>query len=120
MNNQDSDNSESEDRSDDHSDDSPAEDAPRAQPLPCMLIAQWLKKSNKGFDGAEWGGNAYPMIILMIIAKDVGVRMMKKYFEIKVSKALPQNKFWKRLSLFSDEDYQAAKDEFGKNLLGRR
>ena len=55
----------------------------------------------------------------MNVAKEVGVRMMKEYFEIEASKATPQYGFRKVLNLFGDEGYQAAKDELEKNLLGR-
>ena len=40
----------------------------------------------------------------MIIAKDVDARMMKEYFEIKVSKATPQYVFQKGLNLFGNGD----------------
>ena len=55
----------------------------------------------------------------MIIAKEVGVRMIKDYFEIEASKATQQYGFQKGSNLFGDEGYQAAKDELEKNLFGR-
>ena len=55
----------------------------------------------------------------MIIVKEVGVRMMKEYFEIELSKATPWYGFRKRLKLFGNKGYQAAKDELKKTLLGR-
>ena len=51
-------------------------------------------------------------------AEQAGVRMMKEYFEIEASKSTPQYGFRKGLRLFGDKGYQAAKDEFKKNLLG--
>ena len=59
------------------------------------------------------------MILSMIITKEVGFRMMKKYFEIQALKATPQYRFRKRLKRFGNKGYQAAKDELEKNLLGR-
>ena len=55
----------------------------------------------------------------MIVAKEVGVRMMKEYFKIEASKATPQYRFRKGLKLFGDQGYQAAKHELKANLLGR-
>ena len=49
----------------------------------------------------------------------MGVWMMKEYFEIEVSKAIPQYRFQKEINLFGDESYQVSKDELEKNLLGR-
>ena len=54
-----------------------------------------------------------------MVAEQAGVRMMKEYFENKASKATPQYGFRKRLTLFGDEGYQAAKNELKVNLLGR-
>ena len=44
-------------------------------------------------------------------AEDVGVRMMKEYFEIEASKVTPQYGFRKGLKLFDVEGYQVTKDE---------
>ena len=55
----------------------------------------------------------------MVVAEQVGVRMMKEYFEIEVSKSTPQYGFRKGLKLFGDKGYQAAKDKLEGNLLGR-
>ena len=55
----------------------------------------------------------------MVIAEEVGVRMMKEYFEIEASKATPQHEFRKGLKLFGDKGYQVAKNELKVNLLGR-
>ena len=54
-----------------------------------------------------------------MVAEQVGVRMMKEYFEIEASKATPQYRFRKGLTLFRDEGYQAAKNKLKVNLLGR-
>ena len=47
------------------------------------------------------------MLSSMIIAKDVGVRMMKEYFEIEASKTTQQYGFRKQLKLFGRKGYQA-------------
>ena len=59
------------------------------------------------------------MVLAMIVAEQVGVRMMKKYFEIEASKATPQYGFRKALTLFGNKGYQAAKNELKVNLLER-
>ena len=59
------------------------------------------------------------LISSMVIAEEVGARMMKEYFKIEASKATPQYGFRKGLKLFSNKDYQAAKNELMVNLLGR-
>ena len=53
----------------------------------------------------------------MIVAEEVGIRMMKEYFEIEASKATPQYGFRKGLKLFSDKGYQVTKDALKVNLL---
>ena len=55
----------------------------------------------------------------MMVAEHVGIKMMKEYFEIEASKATSQYGFRKGLKLFGDEGYQATKNEFKVNLLGR-
>ena len=55
----------------------------------------------------------------MVIAEEVGVRMMKEYFKIEASKATPQYVFRKGLKLFGEEGYQAAKNEITVDLFGR-
>ena len=77
-----------------------------------------LQGSNKGLNGALLG-DVYPMIMSMIMVQDLGVRMMKEYFEIKTSKATLQYRFRKRLNLSSNEGYQATKDDLQKDLLER-
>ena len=59
------------------------------------------------------------MILTMVVAEQVGVRMMKEYFKIEASKSTPQYGFRKGLKLFGDEGYQATKNELEVNLLGR-
>ena len=59
------------------------------------------------------------MVESIIIAEDVGVRIMKEYFETKASKVIPQFGFWKGLNLFGNKGYQTAKDELEKNILRR-
>ena len=50
--------------------------------------------------------NAYGhMVFAMMVAEQVGVRIMKEYFGIKASKATPQYRFGKGLKLFSDKGY---------------
>ena len=46
----------------------------------------------------------------MMVVEQVGVYMMKEYFEIEASKSTPQYRFRKGLKLFGDEGYQAAKN----------
>ena len=56
----------------------------------------------------------------MMVAEDVGVRLMNQYFEIEASKGTPQYGFRNGLKLFGDKGYyQATKDELKVNLLGR-
>ena len=55
----------------------------------------------------------------MVVAEQVGIRMMKDSFEIEASKATPQSGIRKELKLFGDKGYQAAKNELKVNLLGR-
>ena len=74
------------------------------------LGSKGSKGSNKRLYGTSWGG-AYPMIGSMVIAKDVGDRMMKEYFEVEASKETPQYRFQKGLNLYGNEGYQAAKDK---------
>ena len=59
------------------------------------------------------------MVSSMMVAEEVGVRMMKQYFEMDVSKVTPQYGFRKGLKLFGDKGYQATKDNLKVNLLGR-
>ena len=59
------------------------------------------------------------MILAMMVAEQVGVRMMKEYFEIEAAKATPHYGFRQGLKLFGDKDYQAAKNKLKVNLLGR-
>ena len=59
------------------------------------------------------------MVLAMMVAERVGVRMMKEYFKIEASNATPQYGFRKGLKLFSDEGYQATKNELKVNLLER-
>ena len=59
------------------------------------------------------------MVLVMMVAEQVGVRMMIEYFKIEASKATPKYGFRKRLKLFDDKGYQAAKNELKVNLLGR-
>ena len=55
----------------------------------------------------------------MMVAEDVGVRMMREYFEIEASKATPQYGFRKGLKLFGDKGYQVTKDKLKVKLLRR-
>ena len=73
-----------------------------------------------GLDGPHWMGSYICFTLsAMVVAEQVGVRMIKEYFEIEASRSTPQYGFRKRLKLFSDEGYQAAKNELEVNLLGR-
>ena len=46
-----------------------------------------------------------PMLSAMMIAEQVGVRMIEEYFKIEASKSTPQYRFRKGLELFGDEGY---------------
>ena len=70
-------------------------------------------------NGIAWKSSYSHMVEAMVVAEQVGVRMMKEYFEIKVSKATPQYGFWKGLTLFGDKSYQAVKNELKVDLLRR-
>ena len=76
-----------------------------------------LRELDSDIDGSVWQSGAH-MVSAMMVAKQVGVRMMKEYFEIEASKATPQYGFRKGLTLFGDKGYQAAKNELKVNLLG--
>ena len=70
-------------------------------------------------NGKVWKVSYSHMVLTMMVAEQVGVRMMKEYFKIEASKATPQYGLRKGLKLFSDKRYQAAKNELKVNLLGR-
>ena len=59
------------------------------------------------------------MVSSMMVAEDVGIRMMKEYFEIEASKETQQYGFRKGMNLFGNGDYPVTKDELKVNLLGR-
>ena len=69
--------------------------------------------------GSFWESSYSHVVSSMVIAEQVGVRMMKEYFKIKASKASPQYGFRKGLKLFGDKSYQAAKNKLKVNLLRR-
>ena len=90
LNNQDSNDSDSNHGSDsDYNDgsdntlgDTSPEDDPRAQTqLPYILRNLGSKGSDKELNKSSWD-DAYPRIAPTIITKDVGIRMIKQYFEI--------------------------------------
>ena len=68
-------------------------------------------------DGIAWESSYSHMVLAMVIAEQVGVRMMKEYFKIEASKATSQYGFRKGLNLFGKKGYQAAKYELKVNLL---
>ena len=92
MDSQDFNDSDFNDGNDNYLDDSPIEVAQLPRMLRTLLRPM---KSKKGFDGLA---RAHPCLKIasIIIAEDVGVRMMKEYFEIKVSKTTPQYGFRKK------------------------
>ena len=55
----------------------------------------------------------------MVVVKEVGVKMIKEYFEIETSKTSPQYGFRKGLKLFSNKGYETVNNELEKNLLVR-
>ena len=67
----------------------------------------------------QMGSYICPMVSVLGVVEQAGIQMMKKYFEIEVSKSTPQYGFRKGLKLFGDEGYQAAKNKLKVNLLGR-
>ena len=78
-----------------------------------------LRKIKSNLDGPKWKSTYGHMVLAMMVAKQVGVRMMKEYFEIEASTATLQYGFKKGLKLFGDKGYQATKKELKVNLLGR-
>ena len=78
-----------------------------------------VRRLDSDLDGRGWESTGSHMVSAMKVAEQVGVRMMKEYFEIEASKATPQYGFRKGLTLFGDKGYKAAKNELKVNLLGR-
>ena len=77
-------------------------------------------KNNTGLDRPHWGAShTCPILLAMVVAEQVGVRIMNEHFEIEASKSMTQYGFRKGLKLFGDERYQAAKNKLEVNLLGR-
>ena len=64
-----------------------------------------LRELDPDLDELVWKSTGAHMVSAMMVAKQVGVRMMKEYFEIKASKATPQYGLWKRLTLFGNKGY---------------
>ena len=55
-----------------------------------MLSGLQSKESNQRLGGTVWyNHNACPITTSMIATEDVGVKIIKEYFEIEVSKATP-------------------------------
>ena len=81
-----------------------------------------LRNLQSDLDGEVWNldESVYGhMVLVMMVAEQVGGRMMIEYFEIEASKATPQYGFRKELKLIGDKGCQAAKNELKVNLLGR-
>ena len=78
-----------------------------------------LRELDSDLDGDMWQSTGAHIVSAMMVVEQVGVRMMKEYFEIEASKATPQYGFRKGLTLFGDKGYEAAKNELKVNLLGR-
>ena len=78
-----------------------------------------LRELDSDLDGSVWQSTGAYMVSAMIVAEQVGVRMMKEYFKIKASKATPQYGVRKGMLLFRDKGYQAAKNELKVNLFRR-
>ena len=78
-----------------------------------------LRELDSDLDKDMWQSTGAHMISAMMVVEQVGVRMMKEYFEIEASKETPQYGFRKGLTFFSDKGYQATKNELKVNLLGR-
>ena len=82
-------------------------------------MPRMLRELASDLDKDMWESTCAHMVSAMMVAEQVGVHMMKEYFEIEASKATPQYGFRKGLTLFGDKGYQAAKNELKVNLLGR-
>ena len=78
-----------------------------------------LRELDSDLVGNMWQSTGAHMVSDMMVAEQVGVRMMKEYFVTEASKATTQYGFRKGLTLFSDKIYQASKNELKVNLLGR-
>ena len=78
-----------------------------------------LRELDSDLDGNMWQSTGAHMVLAMMVAEQVGVRMMKEYFEIEASKVTPQYGFRKGLRLFGNKGYQAVKHELKANLLRR-
>ena len=78
-----------------------------------------LRELDSDLNESVWQSTGAHMVSAMMVAKQVGVHMMKEYFEIEASKATHQYGFMKGLTLFCNKRYQAAKNELKGNLLGR-
>ena len=78
-----------------------------------------LRELDLDLDGSVWQSTGAQMVLAMMAAEQVGVRMMKEYFEIEASKETPQYGFRKGLTLFGDKGYQAAKNGLKVNLFRR-
>ena len=88
--------------------------------LPGMVRGIGPRGNDDWPDGGYWTHTyTCPMLSAMMVAEQVGVRMMKEYFEIEASESTPQYGFRKGFKLFGDEEYQTAKNELKVNLLGR-
>ena len=91
----------------------------RGSRLGNIVYGQPSAKNDTGLDGTHWGAShTSPMLSVMVVAEQAGVRMMVEYFAIEASKSTPQYGFRKGLILFN-EGYQATKNKLEVNLLGR-
>ena len=71
-----------------------------------IVCDQPSAKKNTGLDGPHWGAShTCPMLSVIVVAKQAGVRIMKEYFEIEVLKSTSQYGFRKGPYLFGDEGY---------------
>ena len=70
-------------------------------------------------NGQSWSRFTWPMILPMVIAKEVGTRMTKEYFEIEALKATCQDRLRKGVKIFGSKGYQVVNDEVKKNVLGK-
>ena len=86
-------------------------------PMDYTQRPRMLRELDSDLDGDMWQSTGAHMASAMMVAEQVGVRMMKEYFEIEASKATPQCGFRKGLTLFGDKRYEAAKNKLKLNLL---
>ena len=62
---------------------------PIKNPVNHTSMPRMLRELDSDLDGSVWQSTGAHMVLAMMLAEQVGVRMMKEYFEIEASKATP-------------------------------